>query len=221
MDELSFAAAFKPGPPTSAAEVLARRLATPDPEELREAVEAKRAADARAELAETRRMINAMNGDPLGQLSLAQSEAASARDVVQDLEEQLSRGRERLQRAAERMVDLGQAADQVLARSVQQSDGADLLAGPRKILAEERVERMLARAAAQPVSRSRPFARRGGDAGPGEPTCPECIAAGASAEESWMIHNDPAPDPVPDDWEPELDWLTERHAYSRSREVIR
>jgi hypothetical protein len=32
-------------------------------------------------------------------------------------------------------------------------------------------------------------------------TCPDCITAGASAEESFLIHSDPSPVPVPDDAE--------------------
>jgi hypothetical protein len=30
-------------------------------------------------------------------------------------------------------------------------------------------------------------------------TCPECIKAGATADESFLIHNDPQPMPVPDE----------------------
>lgn len=55
----------------------------------------------------------------------------------------------------------------------------------------------------------RPFASRGGVAVPGEITCPDCIKYGASETESWLIHSDPAPDPVPEEWEP-----AERRAYS-------
>jgi hypothetical protein len=33
-------------------------------------------------------------------------------------------------------------------------------------------------------------------------TCPECIACDATPEESWLIHNDPQPMPVPADWAP-------------------
>lgn len=47
----------------------------------------------------------------------------------------------------------------------------------------------------------RPFGS--GFAARSEPvTCPECIACDATPEESWLIHNDPQPMPLPDDWAP-------------------
>jgi hypothetical protein len=46
------------------------------------------------------------------------------------------------------------------------------------------------------VSRSRPFARR--NAAASDVHCVECAKVGASPEESFLIHNDPKPGPVPD-----------------------
>ena len=221
MNELEFAQQFKPEGPVTAAGVLARHLATPDPQELREAAEAQRAAAAAESLRETRAMLNAMNGDPLGHLARAQAQAASARDVVRDLEDQLATARQRLERAAGAMVDFGAQADEVLSRSAQQAGTQDLLGEAKRALAEYRVEQMLARAAASPaVTRAgRPF----GAAARSEPvTCPECLAAGATPEESLLLHLDPAPLPVPAvPSEAETDWRARRHAYSGSREIVR
>jgi hypothetical protein len=49
----------------------------------------------------------------------------------------------------------------------------------------------------------RPFASRGGAAVRSEVTCEECIKVGASPDESFIIHSDPSPLPVPDGWVPE------------------
>lgn len=48
-------------------------------------------------------------------------------------------------------------------------------------------------------------------------TCPGCVAAGASAEESFLIHADPAPPPPETDWG-EADRLL---APGYSREIAR
>jgi hypothetical protein len=52
----------------------------------------------------------------------------------------------------------------------------------------------------RPVPQERPpFASRGvGDGHFDVPECRECVAVGATAEESLLIHNDPQPLPVPD-----------------------
>lgn len=51
--------------------------------------------------------------------------------------------------------------------------------------------------AGRPASR-RPFGSISRGAVPGEVTCGECLALGATPEESFLIHNDPDPVPVPD-----------------------
>src|ERR1019366_4676979 len=122
-----------------------------DPQELREAAEAQRAAAAAEALRETRAMLNAMNGDPLGHLARAQAQAAACRDEVQSLQDQLSTARQRLERAAEAMVGYGAQADSVLSRSAQQAGTPDMLGEAKRAAAEYRVEQMLARAAATPA----------------------------------------------------------------------
>ena len=59
----------------------------------------------------------------------------------------------------------------------------------------------------QPAPRRRPpFASAGGIAVRSEQvTCAGCIAVGATPDESFLLHSDPAPVPVPDGWSPPAD----------------
>jgi hypothetical protein len=190
MDELEFAAQFRPAGPVTVQDVLARQLA-PDRTDIEEAARAREAAAAREEAAETRRMLNHQAGDPLGQLTRAEASAGAIRDEVRDLEGRLDEARGRLHRAAEQVVDYRAAADQIMVASVRRSSAPDLLAPAKKALADKRVERMLAERSARPRQQaSRPFASRGAVIRRSE-QCVWCVEQNVSDHESYLLHSDP------------------------------
>jgi hypothetical protein len=187
VDEVEFARQFRPDGPATVDQVLARALATPDRAELEQAAAERAAADALAERRETTAMLNALHGNPLAELSRAQQVAAAARDEVADLEARLAVARERFRSAAESVVDFGTAADEVLNASARRSS-PDLLQGAREVLTDYQIRQMAAQRSQAPGRHPK---GRGGRAVRSEVTCRECIAAGATAEESWLIHQDP------------------------------
>jgi hypothetical protein len=154
MDELEFAAQFRPDGPVTAGDVLARQLATPDRRELeQEAVERAAAAEAE-ERRENLRLANYQRGDPLGQLTRAQAAAGQARDEVRDLESRLADARETLSRAQSAVQEWGTTADELL--FARRSVTPDLLAEAKRAAAEVRVEEMLSRAVRYPKECSGP-----------------------------------------------------------------
>lgn len=219
MDEFELIEQFKPGAATSVAEVLARAAAMPDRAEIEEAAAERAAADARAEQRETQAMLNRMAGDPIGNVSRCQQAVAEARDQVADLESQLEAARGRLNRAAENLVTWSDAADEVHRASVQRSSRPDLLGPAKQVLAEQRVERMLAERAAHPQQARRPKDRGGVAVRSDQPvTCKDCLKYGATPEQSFLIHSDPAPEPVPAiPSEEERDWLNSLQGQAERR----
>jgi hypothetical protein len=189
MDELEFAAQFRPAGPVTVQDVLTRQLALPDRRELEQDAADREAAAARAERDETRAMLNATRGDPLGQLSRAQAVVASCRDEVSDLEAQLEVARGRLHRAAESLVDWQDQADEILSVSAQRSRTPDMLAEAKQVAAGLRVDAMLAARSQAPRRAPRPFAGRGSVTR--SEYCGYCIADGVSDEDSYLLHSDP------------------------------
>jgi hypothetical protein len=208
MDEVGFAESFRPSSPVSVQDVLRRQLATPDRAELEQAAAERAAADALAERRETTAMLNRMQGDPIGNVSRAQLAVASLRDEEADLTAKLDAVRGRLRQAAEALVDWSATADDVLSATAQRSHTPDLLAPAREALTDHQIRQMAAVRSQAPGRR--PFGH-GGHARRSEVTCHECLKVGASAEESWLIHNDPCPPEVPDfPSEAELDMFGQR-----------
>jgi hypothetical protein len=196
----------------------------------------RRAEEERAAAAETHAESlafgNRQAGNPYGNLSLARNRLAAADDETRDLEAQLAKVRQRRDRAqaaveywAQRAAQLHQA----VSRSAVPSDPVERAARHAHDVFRELTRQKFADATAgRPSGARRPFASRGGATGP-EPACAECRAAGATVDESFLIHNDPHPEPVPDDWEPaqaEADRLI-RAGYTRetarlaAREIAR
>lgn len=154
MDEAEFQSQFRASGPVTMQAVFARAL-MPDRDELAEAAAQRAAEGSRAEERELRRMLNAQAGDPLGQLTRAETAAAAPRDEVRDRESKLDIARGRLHRAAEAVVDFRTAADEVMTSSARRSSPHDLLSPAREALAAQRVEHMLAERSARPVEAAR------------------------------------------------------------------
>jgi hypothetical protein len=194
MDEISFAASFRPPAASSAADVLARRLATPDLSELTEDAAARAAAEARAAQRETMLSLNSQMGDPIGHVSRYQAACSELRGEVDDLEAQLTAARGRLNRAAQNLVHWTEAADEIRSIAAQRSDTGDLLAPAKQLLAGHQQYLAASRAAVAAVQagtprQPRPFAGHG-DARRSEPvTCPHCIKCGFTPEQSFEIHH--------------------------------
>jgi hypothetical protein len=199
VDEVGFVEQFKPGAATSVAEFLARAAAMPDRTELEEAAAARAAADARAEQRETTAMLNRMQGDPIGNVSRCQAAVAEARDQVTDLENQLETARGRLGRATENLAHWSQAADEIMA-TARRTSGDPMEQASRRAhqaFAEVTRAKIAARAAGAPQQAPRPFAGRGSVTRSQPVTCKLCIKYGATPEQSFLIHADPSPEPVP------------------------
>jgi hypothetical protein len=132
VDEIEFQSQFRPAPATTIGEVLARRLATPDRDELAENAAAKAAADAAARQREELMLANRAAGDPLGQVSRYQAAVGELRGEVLDLEGKLEAARAKLSRAEGNLIHWGEAADEVRTAVAQRSDTGDLLAPARR-----------------------------------------------------------------------------------------
>jgi hypothetical protein len=203
VNELEFQRQFKADGPPTLGDVFARAL-LPDRAELEEARAAKAAADALAARNEELALANAMAGDPLAELSRAQTATAAARDVVRDLEARLSEARETLSRAEGNMAAWGGQVDEVMTQVARRSEAEVDLLAPAKAAHQEFAAATRAAIAAMeagtPRRASRPFVSRG--AGEPDPPvdCPECAEAGCTWEESVLIHHDSdlARDPDPD-----------------------
>ena len=192
MDELEFQASFKQSGPPTLGDVFARAL-LPDRAELEEARAAKAAADALAERNEQLRLANAMAGDPLAELSRAQSATAAARDVVRDLEARLGEAREVLYRAEGNLAAWGGQVDEVMTQVARRSSAPhDLLAPAKAAHMEFAAATRAAIAAVQAgTSRraSRPFVSRGSVTR--SEYCVWCVEQGASDQEAYLLHSDP------------------------------
>lgn len=196
ISEAGFAASFRPPPAGSANEVLQRRLATPDIDELAEAAAERAAANARAEEREQLLAANQSAGDPISMVSRAHAQLAEERDRVRECEAALETARGRLSRAAGNLEHWTAAAEEVRTAVPRRSDTSDLLGPAKAMLAghQQYVAASRAAVAAMTAGTPRPARRPfGGVARRSEPPveCGECIAAGASWEESVMIHQDP------------------------------
>lgn len=159
----------------------------------RELAAEKREADereaARQDRLDAMLFSNAQNGDPLGQIQLARAAFTVADDQVRDLSAQLARAEAKRDRAQSNITFFASRAQQ--ANQLAQRSSNDLLAPAKEALAEaasQRVERMLAAV-------SRP---KGAPVSPGyavraetQLDCTHCAEAGASAEESYLLHADP------------------------------
>jgi hypothetical protein len=134
-------------------------------------------------------MANRQAGDPIGEVNRCHMAVAACRDEVADLEARLEGARGRLHRAAEQLVDWQAQADQVLAVSAQRSQTPDMLQDAKRVLAEQRVERMLAeRSAGAPRRERRPF---GGEVSRSHLECVHCLRENVDAETSALLHHDP------------------------------
>jgi hypothetical protein len=196
----------------------AREDAAAEKREAREAAERQAAVEEKREALE---FANRMGGNPLGELQLHRAAFERADDECRDLEAQLDRARKRRDRAqsnveffARRMQDATNLAQRSspaglgnLAERVDEER--------RQAATRARVDAMLA--SARPGRGGpHPFVSRG-EGGEAEPACPECKTVGASADESFLIHADPSPVPVPDEWAPE----PYRHGYVSGQVIYR
>jgi len=189
MDPIEFQAQFVDDGPPTLATIFARALAA-DRGDLDEARRAAEDQAAREERRENLALLNRQAGDPLGQVNRCQLAVSAARDEVNDLRSRLADAEERLARAAGALVDFETEADQVLAASARRSQTPDMLAEAKRVAAELRVEQLLAARSQAPGRR--PKGHGGNAVRADQPvTCQECIAAGASPAESFLIHQDP------------------------------
>ena len=195
MDEYELIESFKPAPATTVAEVLARVASVPDRADLAQAAAERAEADARAEVRETRMMLNRRLGNPLGEVSRMQAVVSEMRDRVQAMETELEKERGRLSRASETLAHWSAQADEVYRASVQRSDTDDLLAGEKATLKEHQEYVAASRAAwsaaqtGTPRREPRPFVSRGSVTRSEQ--CHWCTVQGASDQEAFLIHNDP------------------------------
>jgi hypothetical protein len=229
ISEADFAASFRPPPAGSAGEVLTRRLATPDLDDLAETLAAKAAADARAEQREQLIAANRASGDPIGQVSRYQGMVSELRGEVLDLETQLEAARGRLNRAAENLVHWSEQADEIRTAVAGRSDSVegDLLAPAKAVLAGHQQYVAASRAAIAAVQAGTPRQRRpfGGEVRRSEFTCAGCKAEGIDPDTSFLIHNGPDRHPGLDaeiDFYPDPDHAERRRVRSGyAREISR
>ena len=137
-----------------------------------------------------------------------------------DLESQLEAARGRLNRAAENLVHWSDAAEEVRTAVARRSSvEGDLLAPAKQALAEERVERMLAAAAARPAGRPKAeVSRSRGAVAHRSEHCVWCTEQNVSDEDSYLLHSDPelaVPVTTPEQA------AAERSGYSYAREISR
>jgi hypothetical protein len=217
MDEIEFAAQFRPPAAGSLTEVLAKAAVMPDVGELAEAAAAKAAADAATGQREQLLMANRAAGDPIGMVSRCQAQLAEERDRVRDLESQLETARGRLSRAAANLDHWSAEVDAIHTAVARRSDTDDLLAPAKAAHAEFAAATRAAFAAVQ-AGTPRPARRPFGNAVRSDQpvTCAMCIKYGATAEQSFLIHADPSPEPAPAvPSEDEREWLDSRETAER------
>jgi hypothetical protein len=168
-----------------------------------EAVEAERQQAEKQVAAETRAesmlLAERQLGSPLAEMSRARAAYSAADDEVADLAARLQKAtarRDSAQRNLEFFASRAQQAAGLASRSAPDAIGAAVTRAQEALREEasvRRVERMLASRTASRAGR-RPFVSRGlGDGHFDVPGCPDCIKAGATAEESVLIHLDPRP----------------------------
>lgn len=193
MDELEWAAQFRPPAAGSLTEVLAKATVMPDLADLAETAATKAAEEARATQREELLQANRAAGDPIGHVTRCQAQLAEQRDRIRDLEAQLGEARRREAHAAENLAHWSAAADEIRTAVAQRSDTGDLL-GPAKAAHLEFVQTTRAAFAAvqagRPARRRAPFVSRG-DITRTELECWYCQQDGVGHEESVLAHLDP------------------------------
>ena len=145
-------------------------------------------------------------------LAGVQPGAAIARALaIQDVETEIATRQaeiDKLARRRDRLVQEGRDQDEAVSRSYTMVQGPGLAsrdgvegavqraqAVARELQTEARIEARVAR-------RGRPFGRGAAvRSDGGDVPCADCLAMGATPEESFLIHSDPQPVPVPDDGE--------------------
>jgi hypothetical protein len=173
--------------------------------------ERKAAAQHRAEVL---RLGNRQAGDPLGQLQRFRAEYAQADDEVTDLTARLKRAEVKRDRIGEAIQGLAVRVDEITASVSRSAPVVDPgnpfavgLARAHHEFAEATRARWIEATAARALA-PRPKVGRGsvaralGDGRFDVPNCPECIKAGATEAESFLLHSDPdgpVPVPVPED----------------------
>jgi hypothetical protein len=169
---------------------------------------------AAAERREALEFANHQAGDPLGQMSLARSRFAEYDDLCRDLADQLRRAEAKRDRARDNLEFFAARAAEtreLVSRSAPMDPVTATVARAREIHREfaRNTRTALSDAALGRRPKGRGYAARSDQ----PVSCPDCITAGATAEESFLLHNDPSPVPVPDD--------TERARYASGPEITR
>ena len=159
---------------------------------------------AAAERREALEFANHQAGDPLGQMSLARSRFAEYDDLCRDLADQLRRAEVKRDRARDNLeffAARAQETRELVSRSAPADPVSATLARAREVHRE--FARNTRSALSDAALGRRP--KGGGYAVRSDQpvTCPDCIAAGATPDESFLLHNDPDPVPVPDGAEAE------------------
>jgi hypothetical protein len=193
MNELEFQRQFKPDGPPTLGDVFARAM-LPDRAEQEEARAAKAAAAALAERNEQLALANAMAGNPLAELSRAQSATAAARDVVRDLEARLSEAREVLSRAEGNMAAWSGQVEELQANVARRSSAEIDVLAPAKAAHMEFVSATRAAIAAMEAGKPRqvtrhPFVSRGNAVR--SECCTWCTKFEVPDEHSFLLHSDP------------------------------
>jgi hypothetical protein len=156
---------------------------------------------AAAERREALEFANHQAGDPLGQMSLARSRFAEYDDLCRDLADQLRRAEAKRDRARSNLEFFAARAAETRELVSRSAPADPVTATVQRAREAHREFGRTTRAALSDAALGR-RPKGGGYAVRSEPvTCPECIAAGADSTESFLIHHDPDPVPVPDDAE--------------------
>jgi hypothetical protein len=196
-----------------------------DAADQRDQLERRAEAERRAEvLAWGNRQL----GNPMGELSRFRGEYVAADDEVRDLAGRLERATKKRDRIGEAIRSRAQQLDEITASISRPAPVVDPanpfaigLARAHHEFAEATRARWIEAEAARALA-PRPKAGRGGVAralGDGRfdvPDCPECVKAGATEDESFLLHSDPdkvVPVPVPGD--------TDRSAVPYGQEITR
>jgi DNA repair exonuclease SbcCD ATPase subunit len=161
--------------------------------ERREEAERQATAQERTELLQL-----AYRGIPAGELQRMRAAAVEADDEVRDLSDRLAKAEARRARVHENITALTARLSEISEAVASRSSAPDMLAPAREALQAHREYVQASRAAMAAVRAPRPFVS--GAVVRGE-MCPECAAVGASEAESFLIHQDPAPEAVPADFD--------------------
>jgi hypothetical protein len=190
VNEAEFQAQFRPG--STLAAVLAKAR-VPDRAEQEEKLAAKAAEAARAARNEELALANQAAGNPLAELSRAQTAVGMARDAVRDLEAQLREAREVLSRAEGNVAVWSGQVEELQADVARRSSVEGDLLSPAKQAHQEFVQATRAAfeavQAGKPRQVSRPF--RGGEVVRSHLECIYCQREHVDPETSALLHLDP------------------------------